>query len=229
MTVRDLARKTLLLIGAISSGGNVSANESSDFLSSLNDLLESWSLEGLMLQTIARESFNTVANQAAYSMGTGLDFSSTRPIEIQKVNISISGVEYPVDIITLAQWAAIAQKSLTSDIPSVVYIEETPTYQKLNFYPKPNAVMQAIVYSKKPFTAFTAITDSISFSLGGTRALKLNMAVEIAPEYGKALSPDVVRDAASSKALLMRKNVKPAFMKSDFGNGGKNFNPYTGE
>lgn len=217
MTVNELIRKSMLLIGAISTGETPSADESADGLSSLNEILETWSTEGLQIFTTVREAFSFIANQAAYTMGSGGGWNTTRPMFIDevRVNDTSANVESNCDIINVKQWADIVQKSTASTIPRMVYIEQSAAYQTLNFYPKPSGTNQAIIYSRKPLTAFTSINDVISLPQGYQRALRYALALELSVEYGKTPSELVFATAKELKGNLKRVNKKPRYLRQD--------------
>lgn len=231
MTVRELARKSMLLIGAISTGENLNADEASDALVSLNEILETWSTEGLTLQTTVREAFSFIADQAAYTMGAGGGWNTTRPLFIDEVRINdaSSSTETFCEIINVQQWADIPAKTTASTIPLRVYIEQSTNYQTLNFYPKPSGTNQAVIYSRKPLTAFASISETISMQLGAQRALRYALALELSAEYGKTPSELIYSTALELKANLMRVNTKPLLLKSDLVSGNGRYNILTGE
>jgi len=94
MTGLDLVSRSLSLIGVLASGETPSGAESSDGLSFLNDLLDSWNAERLMVFTITREAFDSNGNpfyltlgKQDYTMGTGGNFNFPRPARIERAGI----------------------------------------------------------------------------------------------------------------------------------------------
>ena len=232
MTVRELIRKSMLLTGVLSSGENMSADEGTDGLSSLNELLESWSTEGLLIYTVARESFSFVAGTASYTMGSGGTFNTTKPMLIEQVGVIDSSTEYPCDIINVQRFSEIPSKSSQSQIPLQVYVSEQATTKTLTFYPVPSTTNQAVIYSRKPFTAFSTLSESISIPQGYQRALRYNLGCELAIEYGKQIEPRIEQEANKLKAQLMRQNLKGILLKSDAAQMTgirKRYNIFTGE
>ena len=70
-------------------------------------------------------------------------------------------------------------------------------------------------------------------SPGYERALKLCLAIEIAPEYQISAGADVVQLAIAAKANLKRTNKRPLTLQIDPGaltvSGKRRFNIYTGQ
>lgn len=231
MTVRELIKGSLRLIGAIATGETPSAAEQADALSVLNDMLESWSIEGFLVYKITRESFALTSGQQVRTIGTGGNFSTSRPAKIVNASIEEGDIEYPMQIITADEWAGILNKDQTANIPQVIYPEGTYPLETLNLWPIPSAANNIIIYSQKPLTSFANVTESISLPPGYLKAVRYNLALELAPEYGKEPNPLVVAGAQESLVDLKRQNTKPVYTVSDaFGlANNKPFNIVTGE
>lgn len=235
MTVSDLIKNSLRLIGAIASGETPSASEQADALSSLNSLLESWSAEGLMIFNNTREVFPFIPDQQSYTLGSGGNFDTIRPQQITQVGVEVfstggTKAELPVDLVNVQEWAAITVKETRSSIPSKVYAQGNYPLETLNFWPIPSVANNVVIYSLKPLTTFATSADIISMPNGYARALTYNLAVELAPEFGKDPSALVLNTAAESKATIMRYNIEPIYMQSDVMGlvSGKPFNWLTG-
>lgn len=230
MTVRTLIRRTLTLIGVIGEGETPSAEMQADGLSSLKDMLESWSTESLSVYTSVREQFTLVASQAAYTWGATGNFNSARPVEIEFASILAGGVEYPVQILNLEQWSSIAQKTATSDLPGFLYFETSFPLGQVNLYPVPSTAVVLVVNSKKPLTNFASVNEEVSFPPGYARAIRYNLAIELADEYGRQIGAGIGMIAAKSLGAIKKKNSKPRYLTPDHIPGqSRGFNIYTGE
>lgn len=219
MTGRDLIRRALMLIGVLAEGENPSAPQQSDGLESLNDLLDSWSTEGLIIPHVVREEFSLVPGQASYTMGPGGDFDTAKPIRIEKAGLLLVGPgepsELPVDILNLDQWACIGMKSQQSDIPTKLYEESTHPVTTLFPWPVPRTAHKLVLYSQKALSRITNPNAEIVLPEGYARALRYNLAIEVCSEYGRSMSPEALLIAGSSKEVIKRKNIKPVYMTSD--------------
>lgn len=216
MTARDLIKGSLRLIGVIASGETPSGDQSNDALAALNSMIRSWNIDGLMVFKTTRESFSLTSGQSSRTMGTGGNFNTTRPSKITGLGFMINTVEYPLDIINVEQYAAIPDKTITSSIPLKVYIEGTYPLETLNIWPVPDTSGTMVVYSDKAIVSGDmALTDTISLPNGYEDALKYNLSVRLAPEYGRQLDQMIWEDAKEFKAAVMRQNTKPAYMTTD--------------
>lgn len=123
--------------------------------------------------------------------------------------------EMPVDIMNIQQWGGITLKPLQSDYVQRVYFEGTAPLEYINVYPVPSSQKALVLYSKKPIAQFASVNDVIELPAGYLRAIKYNLAVEIAPEYGRELSARIDKIAIDALAAIKRTNSKPVYLKSD--------------
>jgi hypothetical protein len=170
----------------------------------------------------------TILDHSAGKDRTRKHFSTTRPVKIELANIETNGVETPIQILNQDQWAAISDKSQTSDNPLAIYYEETYPLGTINFWPVPSSTNNLVLHSWKRLTTFTSTATTLAFPPGYERMLTHLFAIEFAPEFGKQCSPEVIQIAMDSKAQIKRQNTKPSYLVSDIGQN-KPFNLLTGE
>lgn len=217
-TVRDLITGSLRLLGAVASGEAPAPNELADGLSVLNEMIDSWSNESLMVYAQVRESFLLTAAQASYTIGTGGNFNTSRPtaLDIASIEIQTNPLnEIAVEILNLAQWSEIAVKSTTGAIPTKIYLEDTFPLATVNLWPVPSVPNKLILYSTKPLSGFASINDVVILPPGYAKALRYGLAIELAPEYAKQLDQSVVAGAIGSKAALKVINSEPNYLETD--------------
>lgn len=215
MTVRDLISGSLRLIGALASGETPSGIESSDALSVLNDMLDAWSTDGYLINEIKRETFPLIPNQQTYTIGVGGDFNTARPTELVEVSVEQNGIELPIRVLNTQEWSQITYKATKSTLPQKLYAEGSFPLEKINLWPIPNVTNNLIIYSLKPLTNYSSVNDTISAPAGYARAMRYNLALELAPEYGKEPSALVLQAAIDSKADIKRINMQPVYLTSD--------------
>lgn len=215
MTVRELIRSSLLLIGAVASNENMSATESQDALSGLNKIIESWSTEGLMIYTKTFETFSLVASQASYTIGVGGNFNTSNPHIIENASIIDGTTEFPLDIISAQEYQQIGNKTVSAQIPHTLFFNRGATTSTIFLNPIPSTANQIKIYSVKPLSAFSSINDTITLPNGYADALEYALAVRLSPQYGKPVNPDIKAEAINSKAKLKRLNAQPLFLESD--------------
>lgn len=221
MTAQDLITSSLRLIGVLASGESLGANEATDGLSSLNDMLDSWSTNNLLIPNKVREVFALTSSQQTYTMGQSgsPSFSTARPIHIEDVYVQVGSgsnvIERPVQILTMQEFADIKLKTLQSTFPIYCYPEGTYPNETLNFWPIPSAADNIVIYSAKPLANLSSLTTAISLPPGYQRALRYALALELAPEYGRPVSEDVAAHASAAIADIKRINYRPRYLKVD--------------
>lgn len=219
MTVRELIRKSMLLIGAVSTGESLSADEAADGLSSFNDLLDSWSTDGLLIPSTVREEFTLVPGQASYTIGTSGNFNTSNPQIIEEARLlnvtATPNYELPIKIYNVQQYADIKQKSLSTAFPEALYFVRNSPLSTIYLYTVPSSANKLVLYSRKALSNFTSVNTEITLPAGYQRALRYNLALELAVEYGKQPSEYVFMTARELKAQLMRVNTEPVYLRSD--------------
>lgn len=203
-TSLNIIERALLDIGVLEGGGSATAQEASDGLVYLNDLIQSLSNEGLMIYQSVTEGFS-VTGATSYTMGSGATFSTTRPLSINSAYFRLNGSDYPVSVVNVDQYNAIVDKSATSDIPDVIYVDYGNPNVTVYFYPVPSS---GTIYftSNKPLTEQATIATVLAMPPGYERMLRLNLAVEMMPMYG-VLKQDVMALAAKAKMDIKRLNA----------------------
>lgn len=228
-TARDLIKGSLRLIGAIATGETPAAAELADALLVLNEMLSSWSTERLSLFQVTRESFPLVGGTASYTIGSGGTFNTERPVFVERVTVEVSGQEYPVEMITPIEYAAISSKAQSGQ-PRKAYFSGASPLDTVSLYPAPDAANNLILYSVKPFSTFATVNDVVTLPPGYFRAIRYNLAVELGPEYGKMIGAEIASIAEESKSNIKRINTKPLYLDASQPVGGTSgFNILTGE
>ena len=206
-TALQLITSSLRKLGAVAAGESLDADEQSDALAALNQILESWNLKGLALFRRENAAYTLVPSQQAYSVGSGADFDGPRPITLHSAFVTRGGIDYPLAVLTQAQWNDIIQKSTQSDIPEGVYYEPTFPAGTMRFWPVPIEALTVTLAIDMQLAAVADINDDLAFPPGYERALLYALAVDLAPEYpAVTLSQSVIDTADDALADIKRAN-----------------------
>lgn len=214
-TALDLIKGSLRLIGSLATGETPSSADSSDALVTLNQLLDSWSNDGLIVYSRTREVFPLIASQSSFTIGTGGDFDTTRPINISEAGLIENDAEFPLEIITQQEYSQIVLKSTESNIPRRLYYEPEFPLGRIYLWPIPSSGNSIALYSMKPLASIASLATTISLPPGYERMIKYNLALELSPEYGKPIDGIIAQIASDSKNEIQRTNFRPVMMKSD--------------
>ena len=206
-TALDMIKKSMRLLGVIGLGKTITAQEASDALSSLNSMLESWSLERLFVYQIYEEVVSWTSGQSSRTIGSGGNFNTTRPTRIGNGFTRISNIDYPYQVIDKDEYDAIANKTTQSSYPDVIYYDNTATLGVLKAYPVPNATVSVHLNTWKQLQQFAALTTDLAMPPGYQRAIEYNLPIEIQGEYPDMKVPEsVIEIARQSKATIKAMN-----------------------
>jgi hypothetical protein len=214
-TALDIITRALRSINVLSDGESPTASMAQDALDSLNDVLESWANENLMVYVPTSEVFSMTVGQGDYTMGPGGDFNTVRPQQVTFAFARSGSIDYPIDLWTEDQYASIGIKSIQNTFPSVLYYEPAYPLGVIHLWAVPSTPgMTLHLESLKPFTRLASLTTVITLPPGYERALRYSLAAELMPEYGVS-NALVLELAVGSKADLKRRNFRPSILSID--------------
>ena len=143
-----------------------------------------------------------------------------------------SNFEIPMEVINYQKFQGIQLKDTPSTIPTQIYREDLGALDRLTVWPVPSESCAVVLYGKKDLSTFEDLDAEIDLPSTYEEALKYNLAIRLAPEYGKEPSGAVVTIARESLATLRKNNSPVVMMKSDaFGlaDNAKRFNILSGD
>ncbi len=220
MTALDILNSAARLIGVLAEGEALTSPQANNGLQSLNNMLDSWSNEQMMIAARVQETFALANGQGAYQMGTGApDFNTSRPQKIENIVWQQPTGSYPfnlgIEIITQDRWAAIVVPTVPSNIPTQMWPQYGNPYVTLNFWPVPSVVNNVVIWSWKALSELSSLTTTFSMQPGYQKAVIYNTALELAPEYGVTPSELIIAQAIESKAVIKRMNNQQQELNCD--------------
>lgn len=214
-TALQLITGSMRLIEAVESGEAPTTDEQTDALAVLNQLLDSWSIQGLAVYRREFSPYVTAASQASYVIGAGEEWDGARPTAIAEAYVTIDGYDYGLRVLTDSEYASEPNKTLESSVPESIYYDPAYPDGRVYVVPVPDTALTITLVHDEAFTALASVSTSLSFPPGYERALRYALAVELAPEFGKKPSPIVISTAAESIGLIKARNIQPAFASFD--------------
>ena len=204
-TARDIINSAYRKIGVLGQGQSLSASEINDALEALNDMIESWSLEGALIYTETKETFN-LTGAVSYTIGSGQTFDTELPNKIVSAYITENGEDTPVNIISQNSYSEIADKDELGSTQDIYFDGNYPT---ANIYVWPvKSGITLTLFTEKSLNTFDNVTTDFAMPPAYKRALKYNLAVEVAPEFEKEASRTVKNIAKNSLKLIKAQNKK---------------------
>ena len=222
-TALKLIERSMRLVKQLSVGQSATDDQLNSGLGLLNELLESWNLDGSMIYEQSREVHNLTGGHNPHTIGKSFnggdagDIDIPRPVNIQEASIiSAEGSEYPIDLTSKERYQEISTKDTGSDISTRFWYEREWPLAKIHLYPVPASGVQLVLYTWKPLPSGLSLADKLSLPPGYMRALRFNLAIELAADYGVIVSPVVAKGSRDSKAAVARANSNElAFITPD--------------
>lgn len=220
--------KAMKIMGALGQNETPTSSEADDGLISLNNMLESMSLDRTMIYSVNQNNFPLVNGTASYSIGTGGDFVMNRPSKIDNAFIKINGVDYPLTELKNQDYDSIPYKP-NGEFPQFFYYEPSFPLGRIYIYGVPT---QGSIYldTWQVITSFTNLATDITYPPGYNRMINYNLAKEIAAEYGMSLTAEAMQIANESLANIKDRNLPDYVMKTEVGylTGGKGYRGFRG-
>ena len=189
-----------------------STQQLTDGLQDLQNMLSSWSADGLIVPYSVTESFTLTVGQAVYTIGvTGdspdLTTSTGRPVKITSAFIRISNVDYPINTdMTKREYNALSSKD-TEGRPNELYYDPQYPLGKIKFNYEADSAYTFHLVSEKVLVNPTAQGTTFSIPLEYNRAMVYNLAIELAVDNDIQLSAEVFNIANRSYGIIENINA----------------------
>lgn len=219
-SVQEAIRNALILVGAIGQDEQPSASEAQDALNWLLKMMDSWSADSIDIYTVQR-SIWPLGTKQVMTAGPGGDWDMPyAPPKIEEAYCQITSTEppseIPLDVLTAQEWAAIPVKGTPSTIPRKLWCDAQWPLANISLFPVPQGQNNIVLYMWQQLTGlFSSLTDNIVFPPGYALGIVFNLALILAPTYGKTLSDDIKGQALMYKSRFERKNLRPQILQCD--------------
>lgn len=220
MTALDVITAAMLRINAIAPGENPTDGEAETGLNNLNDMMDAWQAERLMIYSIQRQVFTLNSGQQSYTVGPGGDIDIPRPPTINRMGIinlsnAAQPLELPLQMLTDTQWQLTPVKQIYSTLPQLVYDDGGYPWRTLYLWCIPSVSVGLALYIPALLGAFIDLATDYEFPPGYADAIKWNLAVRIAPEFGGFMPPTLPALALEAKARVKSINTPSLDLRCD--------------
>jgi hypothetical protein len=189
VTRDEIIKRALRQLGVIAQGQVPNTDQITEASTALNSLVKAWQADGMPLWAVREFTFNFVAGQNAYPIGTGLQVNTPKPLKVFQawMHDINSNIDIPMRILTKQEYNMLGNKT-TSGMPIQIYYEPLRDHGVMHVFPNPDFVSEQqktlhFVY-QKPFEDFDAATDTPDFPQEWYDAVTYGLATRLAPEYG---------------------------------------------
>lgn len=212
-TYRDLVTGALRLIGVIGDGEIPTSYQADNAMLSLTEMLDSWNSDGLMIYTQSFHELSLTSQTQTWTIGPGGDIDVTvRPSEIRSASLrqnasSAQPVDLPMAILDASEWLDIRSKNITSAVPRYLYLDGNWPLATLYLWPVPqvNDTKLIVLFNESLATTLT-LDDEENLPPAYRQAIRFNLAMLLANEYGREAPPTVQSQAYKSKNIISQNN-----------------------
>lgn len=193
-------------------------------LDRLNELLDSWGIQPGMIHEIRENQHSWATDTASYTIGDGATWDQERPMWIYQWSVIPDTSASPVirwpmgRPLTFEQYQKIATPGTSSGYPYALYYDRaypltgaSAGYGTVKIYPTPdNASGAVLLYTPTAISAALALATSYVFPPGYVRAMRLELALELAEHYGVVQIPrNLEKRAANAIKTIKYANWRP--------------------
>jgi len=196
----------------LASGETPEGAEAFDGLMVLNQMIDALNIQRNFIYTLTITEAPLTPQKQTYTLGTGGDINIDRPAKIERMSIvsllnPLQPLELPLEMLTDAGWQAIPVKLVTSTLPTQVYDDGAFPFRNLNFWPIPSIPVNIRIYGWTAVSTFPDLFTDVTFPPGYPKMLRYNLAVDLAPEFGRSCPPEVASQAVTTLARIKNMNA----------------------
>lgn len=180
-------------------------------LKPLNRMLRSWAVDPEMPPVITEISFSTVANQSAYTIGSGGDIDLSRPADLLSGFVRDGeGIDHHLEVIGRDEYQRKGVKT-TGGRPFEVYYDPIVTLGKIHLYYRPTEVETVYLDVSNPLPEFADLdTTDYVIQPEYEEVLIYQLAIRLSTIYAKSLTAEAALLAKSTLDKLKANNREPA-------------------
>lgn len=213
-TALDIITDSLLDLGVLADGETPSASQAQGGLRKLNNMLDAWNIENLMVYGSIQNVFALTAGVGVYTLGSGGAFNVNWPVNITSAYMRNTALpvtqtlDLPLWMYTDSEWQDEPLKQQTDTLPRGIYIDKTYPLQTVYLTPIPTTSQYSLVLWNNGMITTLALNDVFMFPPGYKRAITANLCIELAPGYEAQVSQATASIANSSKYDIRAFNLQ---------------------
>lgn len=225
MRARDIIYGALMDLGVLAAGATPSSEDAADCLTALNDMGDALGIERLTLYKIVRTAKTLTSGTASYTIGSGASIDVVKPVWIDYATLvtdttASTPTEVSIPVLDEAEYAGVSQKTLQASQSSAVFYDHghsSSGYGLIYPLPIPNvSTTQLVLYTPGgEVSAFADLTTDYALPRGYKRALRKNLAMEIASMFDVEPSARLTQQARDSKDAIKMVSVMPPVLRAD--------------
>jgi len=201
---------SLKLIGVVAGHEVPTSAEQQDSLARLNELIDSWGVHAQTMYVPRRVLVPLSVGVQTYTFGVGGVINHPAPLTLDAASYLTTAsvpAEIYLEIASDQTYVGQPVKTLTGTSPEAVSYTRGAPLGEIWVWPVPSVASTLVLYWREPVQAFPDLVTAVDLLPGYARALRCNLALELAPEFGRQADPLVVQMARESLADVKRANL----------------------
>lgn len=165
--------------------------------------------------TLSANSLQTVSSPETFTYTTPGNINIPRPLRINSgysriTAASNNNLDYWFECtMSMERYNEFGLKFNPGPWPLILAFQPTFPLGTFWVYPNPSIAAEVHLFTDLIFTEFANLNQNVNFPQGYTRAFKKLAALELAPSWGKSVTPQLQRQAAEARAFIKRLNASP--------------------
>lgn len=218
----SLIEESLKRLSVLADGEDSDEQQISTGVKAVKDMLDHWSLDGLIVPVSARIKHTPDSSERVFRVGIDSDPEAditVGPSMIATIDNIVYRDSYETGTRTLQKVPEVAIETYASDIatsPSDYSVRFEGDYALLRFdaFTDPGdsfTIVGQSFFAPDNLEAYDDSGDPVEHGLprGYERAVKYNLALEMADIYGVTIHPATIMHAQESKRALRKRNAQP--------------------
>ena len=224
-TVGSLIRSAMRKIGVLAAGEPLPPNEGDDAKETFTQMVDSWGLESLLIPVVSVVTKQLIISQSEYTIGIypgttipNDHIETARPEKILAAFIRDAyDTDYPLEVIDVKTFSRISRKT-NSSRPSRFYNRKGWPINTILFesLPYTNETLHLeVVQPLSVYLSTANLVDVVNLPPGYEQVLIYNLAIMLADEWGKQVSPAIATVAVEGKKQIKRSNFRKLVLGMD--------------
>ena len=177
--------------------------QETEALVNLNNLISGLGAEGLA-ECVTVESQSLVAADSEYTIGSGGQWDTVRPIRILSCYLrDANSYDWPVKIIASKDHFNLMNKSFSARPTELYYLPEY-SLGKVIFNTSPDYAYTAYLESVKNFTEFASTTTTVDLPNEYKEFLVYQLSLSLGEDWGRTIKPTVMKRAEEMRLVIDR-------------------------
>jgi hypothetical protein len=212
LTLTQALTAALQYLGVLDAGETPATQMLTDALPAMNNLLDNWSSEQVMIPGLLLQVFNLVSGTQSYAIGSGQTFNVAQPMAIIAAELlnTMNAISFatPVEVVNALKWGQIADRNQSNSIVKYLFYDRSRSATaKVSLSPVPlGGTLELTMWV--PLTQFADATTPITITPGYFRVIELGLAIEIAPQYDVTPSQTLMQNYADALARVRNLNAE---------------------